>query len=172
MIAPRFKLGDKVAAIALPDAYLHPRPRIEGLTVKKITLITHPQGSEAHRLAPYYRILAESEYQVREFKQVEGAERFFEHDRSPDTMLDAIALSSPSGRMSKRARKAAEKRLHTALWPDGFPAPTCPQPSKQERLMRQAKELRDLADRGMKPRAYRRKAEQLEQQAQREERAS
>ncbi len=30
--------------------------------------------------------------------------------RSADTMSDAIALSSPSGRMSKRARKAAEGR--------------------------------------------------------------
>jgi hypothetical protein len=32
-------------------------------------------------------------------------------------MGDAIALSSPSGRMSKRARKAALKRLHGKLFP-------------------------------------------------------
>jgi hypothetical protein len=37
--------------------------------------------------------------------------------RDPDTMIDAIALSSPSGRMSKRARNAAMKRLVARLFP-------------------------------------------------------
>ena len=41
---------------------------------------------------------------------------------SQDTMVEAIALSSPSGRMSRRARKAADERLRLALFgPDGLP---------------------------------------------------
>ena len=36
--------------------------------------------------------------------------------RSANTMSDAIALSSPSGHMSKRSRKAAEQRLCMALF--------------------------------------------------------
>ena len=36
-----------------------------------------------------------------------------------DTMSDAIALSSPSGRMSKRARKAAQDRITMALFGPG-----------------------------------------------------
>src|SRR5258707_2674420 len=64
--------------------------------------------------------------------------------------------------MSKRARKAAQKRLHDALFPDGLPRPTCPQPSEKENLWRRAAELRALAARGMKPRAYKREAERLE----------
>ena len=86
--------------------------------------------------------------------------------RDADTMLEAIALSSPSGRMSKRARRAAENRLRVMLFgPDGLRGPICPQPSPREKLLRQAKELRALAARGMKPRAYIRQAEQLEWQA-------
>lgn len=83
-----------------------------------------------------------------------------------DTMVDAIALSSPSGRMSKRARKAAERRLSVMLFGEhGLAYPSCPQPEKRTQLLRQAAELRALADRGMKVRAYRRKAEQLEGEA-------
>ena len=58
---------------------------------------------------------------------------------SADTMTDAIALSSPSGRMSKRARKAAEQRLCVALF--GKPeitladvkGPPLPPPTNAER---------------------------------------
>lgn len=39
--------------------------------------------------------------------------------RTLNTMSDAIALSSPCGRMSKRARAAAEKRLSEALFGPG-----------------------------------------------------
>ena len=80
-------------------------------------------------------------------------------------MSDAIAISSPSGRMSKRARAAAEKRLHDALFgPEGLqpPAPTVRTPA----MIRQyATFLRGLADAGMRPRAHRRLAEQMEAQA-------
>ncbi len=82
-----------------------------------------------------------------------------------DTFVDIIALTSPSGRMSKRAFKAAQARITKELFPDGLAAPSCPQPSKAERLLRQAAELRSLAARGMKPRSYLRKAEALEREA-------
>ena len=80
-------------------------------------------------------------------------------------------LLSPSGKMSKRARKAAEKRLFEKLFPrdefpNGIPVNQLPkQPTKKERLLRQATELRELASRGMKPRAYAKKADELEAQA-------
>lgn len=88
--------------------------------------------------------------------------------RSADTMSDAIALSSPSGSMSKRARRAAEKRLHQALFGDGkesLKGPPNPQPSPATFLRRQAAILHDLANRGMKPRAYAAEARRLEAKA-------
>lgn len=51
-----------------------------------------------------------------------------------DTMSDAIALSSPSGRMSKRARKAATDRLAVALFGPGSGfSGFNPEPSEDER---------------------------------------
>ena len=86
--------------------------------------------------------------------------------RTLDTMSEAIALSSPSGRMSKRARKKAENRLSLALFgPEGLQRPVTTQPSKAVKLRRWAAELRALANRGMRPRAYYAKADQLERQA-------
>ena len=72
------------------------------------------------------------------------------------------SLLSPSGRVSKRARKAALERTRRELFGDGLPFPTCKQPSKAERLLREAATLRDLADRGMRPRAHRKEADKLE----------
>lgn len=87
--------------------------------------------------------------------------------RSFDTMSEAIALSSPSGSMSKRARDAAQKRFSAALFgPGGLQRPGLPeQPSEAEYLRRKAADLRDLAARGVKPRAYMKKALELEAQA-------
>lgn len=86
--------------------------------------------------------------------------------RTANTMSDAIALSSPSGRMSKRARREAERRLHLALFGPGGLQPTpAPQPSQRERLLRQAARLRDLANRGMSTRRFNREADRLEAQA-------
>jgi len=86
--------------------------------------------------------------------------------RTLETMGEAIALSSPSGRMSKRARKAAERRLSTALFGEGGLAPPhASQGDPIEVLLRRAKELRDLAARGMRPRAHVKEAERLEAQA-------
>lgn len=78
-------------------------------------------------------------------------------------MSDAIALSSPSGRMSTRARAAAQQRLGRALFgPGGLQREPTPQPSERDRLLAQAARLRDLAARGMKPRAYSKEAARLE----------
>lgn len=86
--------------------------------------------------------------------------------RTSDTMSEAIALSSPNGRMSKRARKAANDRLAKMLFGDGLSLKCAtPQPSEKERLLRQAKTLRDLADRGMSTRKFTKEAERLEQEA-------
>ena len=87
-------------------------------------------------------------------------------ERTPDTMSMAIEMTSPSGSISKRALKAAQKRLSLALWgEEGLQAPTCPQPTEYERLMREAANLRDLASRGMHPRSFVKQAEKLESQA-------
>lgn len=88
--------------------------------------------------------------------------------RTADTMMDAIALSSPSGRMSKRARQAAERRLAIALFGlEGLvierPKPTPAQ--RRERLLQRATELRQLAAKGMRPRAFIREAERVEAEA-------
>lgn len=84
------------------------------------------------------------------------------------TMGEAIAISSPSGRVSKRARKAAIERLRVSLFGDGLthaPPPTPTIEQERARLMVQAKQLRDLAARGMKPRAYIKQAAALEARA-------
>lgn len=82
-----------------------------------------------------------------------------------DTMLEAIAQSSPSGKVSRRAREVAQERLRQELFGDGLPFPTCPQQTEAECLRREAADLRELAARGMKPRAHRKRAAELEQQA-------
>jgi len=87
-------------------------------------------------------------------------------ERTASTMSDAIALSSPSGSMSKTARRAANERLRVALFGEsGLQQAPVPQPAEKQRLLQQARELRDLASRGMKTKAYNRKAEELEAQA-------
>lgn len=83
--------------------------------------------------------------------------------RTLDTMSDAIALGSPSGKMSKRAREEAQKRLSVALFgPDGLKAPSCAPEPEKDKLLRRAAELRKLAEGGMKPRKYLKEAKRLE----------
>ena len=79
-------------------------------------------------------------------------------------MIPAIdhSLLSPSGHMSKRARQAALKRETGRLFAGVSLKGEVAQPSERERLLRQAKTLRDLASRGMKPRAYAKEADRLE----------
>ena len=74
-------------------------------------------------------------------------------------------ILSPSGNVSKRAERAAKERMRRELFGDGLEYPSCPQESKRDSLLRRAKELRELAARGMSPRKYAREAERLEQEA-------
>lgn len=86
--------------------------------------------------------------------------------RTLDTMSDAIALASPSGRMSRRAREAAENRLGKALF-DGWTREDFTgrqqQPTADDIIRRQVKRLRDLAARGMSVRRFTTEANRLEQ---------
>lgn len=86
--------------------------------------------------------------------------------RTFDTMSDAIAMTSPSGRMSKRAKAEAQKSLSLALFgPGGLQRPRMAQPSEKESLLTHARRLRDLAASGMRPRAFNRDADMLEAKA-------
>jgi len=79
---------------------------------------------------------------------------------------DALALASPSGRMSKRALKSAQDRIAQQLFGD----PTCgglkkealPQPTEREYLLSKAASLRDLAARGLSVRKFAKEATRLE----------
>jgi len=93
------------------------------------------------------------------------------HYRGPS--VDHTYLS-PSGRVSKRARDAANKRTAEALFGEGsgFAGWGAPEPTDDEkvaaeiaRLRRTAAELRDLAARGMHPRSYPKQAAALEARA-------
>lgn len=90
--------------------------------------------------------------------------------RTANTMSDAISMSSPNGRFSKRSKKSAEERLCMALF--GTPEITLqmlkgesPQHSEKVSLLRHAATLRDLASRGMSTKKYNREAERLETEA-------
>jgi len=75
-------------------------------------------------------------------------------------------ILSPSGKISKRAREAVLKRMHEELFPEGgLPHPTAKQPAYKQTLLRKAKQLRELAARGMSPRKYAREAARLEAEA-------
>lgn len=87
-------------------------------------------------------------------------------NRTLDTMSEAIALSSPSGRMSKRSHKAAMKRLSIALFgPNGLQKEPLPQITKSEQLRNHVKMLRDLANSGMCVKKYNRIADLEEKEA-------
>ncbi len=110
-------------------------------------------------------------YQVRfehDFEYAFGAYQLRpDHDVSapdPDDPIPRLdhSILSPSGHVSKRSREAALERVRRELFGDGLAYPTAPQPTEAESLRRQAAELRELADRGMRPRAYRKKAGELE----------
>lgn len=80
-------------------------------------------------------------------------------------------LLSPSGTVSKRARKAALQREHDRLFPSGFwdePEKSQEQQrqDKADTLRRSAQTLRELASRGMSPTKHIKAAERLELQAQ------
>lgn len=87
--------------------------------------------------------------------------------RTADTMSDAIALSSPNGRMSNRGKEAAQKKLGEALFGlGGLKRPGLPiQTNKRELLLREAAQCRDLAARGMRTRAFTKQANWCEAEA-------
>lgn len=89
--------------------------------------------------------------------------------RTADTMSLAIALSSPDGRMSKRARAVAEKQLHVALFGENFDLkgqrPQQTVAEKKERLLQRAREMRHYAACGMGPRKHLKEAVRLEAEA-------
>jgi len=82
-----------------------------------------------------------------------------------DQMSEAIALASPNGHISKRALLAAQERIRQELFGNGLQKQGPAQPPEWETLRRQAAEFRELARRGMKSRAYRKKADELEARA-------
>ena len=87
--------------------------------------------------------------------------------RTADTMSMVIGMTSPNGRMSKAAKARATRQLEVALFgEDGFNAAITPklptQPTDKERDLRRARDLRDMAARGMKPRAFIKEALALE----------
>ena len=91
-------------------------------------------------------------------------------ERKADTMSEAIAIASPSGRMSKRAKAAADKRLSQALF-----GPVCTRDmicginhkpaSRAARKRREAQQARQLASWGQSPRKLARFAEQCDAEA-------
>ena len=84
-------------------------------------------------------------------------------------LVEAIALTSPSGKMSKRALKAAQERLRRDLFGPGLEYPSCTQPSDREAMLRQAQALRSLAARGLHPRRYLKRAIALEMKSKEEQ---
>lgn len=75
------------------------------------------------------------------------------------------SLLSPSGNMSKAARKRTILREASRLFEGVNISPKIEQPTEREYLLRQASQLREVAARGMKPRAYLKRALELEAQA-------
>ena len=76
------------------------------------------------------------------------------------------SILSPSGRCSKRARKAALDREASRLFPPGFCTKGDPvEAPRSAVLRRQAATLRELAARGMCPRKYAAEAQRLEAEA-------
>lgn len=84
--------------------------------------------------------------------------------RTADTMSDAIALSSPNGRISKRAKEAACNRLSLALFgPNGLQREPTPQPTEEQNIRNQIQRLQGLVDRGMNVRKFQREIYKLKQ---------
>ena len=74
-------------------------------------------------------------------------------------------ILSPSGRVSKRARKAILEREAKRLFEGIDLMPKTKQPSEKEKLLHNAKMWRELADRGMGVRKYNKLADEAEKKA-------
>lgn len=75
-------------------------------------------------------------------------------ERTLNTMSDAIGLSSPNGRMSKRMQAKTSEQLRVALFGEKGLHFEVEQPSEAEVLTRQIGNIEDLLSRGMKPKGY------------------
>lgn len=84
--------------------------------------------------------------------------------RTADTMSDAISLSSPNGRMSKRAKLAAQEALRVKLFGrQGLQRPVLTQqPNKAQKMRWRIRDLRAMAARGMSVRAFTKEADSME----------
>jgi hypothetical protein len=99
---------------------------------------------------------------IKEIDRLDRAERLV----TADSFTDAAAMASPSGKMSASAGAAAQEKLRVQLFGEkGLQLKAASQPGEAESLRQKAAELRGLAERGMKPRAYRAEADRLEAQA-------
>jgi hypothetical protein len=71
-------------------------------------------------------------------------------------------ILSPSGRVSNRTRKAAERKLRQAVSNAIAACPPKPQPSERQRLLWRLRDVRDWHARGMYPRKFKREIAELE----------
>jgi hypothetical protein len=71
-----------------------------------------------------------------------------------DTLVEVIALGSPSGHMSRRSLRAAQERVRQSLFGDWLERPVPEQPPEWVVLRREAATLRGLAEHGIKPRGF------------------
>ena len=71
-----------------------------------------------------------------------------------DTLVEVIALGSPSGHMSRRSLRATQERVRQSLFGDWLEGPVPEQPPEWVVLRREAATLRGLAERGIKPRGF------------------
>ena len=87
------------------------------------------------------------------------------NDEPERPTIDHSALS-PSGRVSRRASAEAKRRTARELFPPGFweGLPTR-QPDRAEQLRNSARDLRELAARGMKTAHFNRQAAKMEAEA-------
>lgn len=78
------------------------------------------------------------------------------------------SILSANGRVSERTRNAMLKRVSLELFgPEGLQKPSCPSTteSTRENLISRAQFLEGLADGGMRPKAHRREAARLRDEA-------
>jgi hypothetical protein len=82
--------------------------------------------------------------------------------RNADTMSDAIALTSPDGKISETAKNRATKRLGNALFGNYTPEIRhAPETAHKLRELRHACRMMDMANRYPRSRKYKKEAERI-----------
>ena len=92
---------------------------------------------------------------------------------SRDTMVEAISMSSPSGRVSGRSRRAAARRIREELFGGAAPpikSKLPEQPDEATFIRRRIATLTELAERGMSPRKHMKEVRRLKERLDRLER--